>query len=163
MITCGRNQNKQVAILGKGDFFKDVYSDSPGTPFHDSRKKLENNEFPFDDGCISCEVAHCGDSYVTGDSWKKINTITVEPTVLCNIECPNCEMIDRRHLSRVETENGKTMLNLELLHDLLESLSKGGVQLILLSIKGGGNRLLIKKFGSLPELQKTYFRRQSCS
>ncbi len=127
VITCGRNQNKQVAILGKGDFFKDVYSDSPGTPFHDSRKKLENNEFPFDDGCISCEVAHCGDSHVTGDSWKKINTITVEPTVLCNIECPNCEMIDRRHLSRAETENGKTMLNLELLHDLLESLSKGGV------------------------------------
>lgn len=64
-------------------------------------KKLANKKVPFDK-CVTCKLLWPA-SFYEGSHSRKMRTIVVEPTVLCNISCTNCTPIKQRKYLREET------------------------------------------------------------
>lgn len=76
------------------DYGKDVYL---GRVFQSIRRKLDEETMPFPKYCSHClclaNHEPYDDSYVTK---RIVNMLHVEPTILCNLECPGCITQEKR-------------------------------------------------------------------
>lgn len=118
-------------------------------------KKLANKKVPFDKS-VTCKLLWPA-SFYEGSHSRKMRTIVVEPTVLCNISCTNCTPIKQRKYLREETKSGKLYLSEDILLETLQYLKGSDVCVENVEFQGFGEPLLVKKLPDLVEIGKKIY------
>lgn len=158
-ITCGRNNHSDIVPYSSNlNYFDDVFG---GLTYSNARRDLMADRFPLGDRCITCDVAHCGRRAPVSDEAEglRIKTFTIEPAVVCNLECPNCEQIVNRKNYRTKMEHGHTILDPEIFKKVTLDLKDKVREIELFEFQGWGEPLMNKAVWEMTRFAKNYFPR----
>lgn len=87
----------------------------------------------------------------------KFDTIIIEPTVICNIQCTHCATNSERINLRNITPSGRKFLKSESLKDILKYLNRNKVSISNIEFQGFGEPLLAKNLPSLISTAKQVY------
>jgi len=116
------------------------------------RQSFLNGRLPFGELCSRCAVREHG----VADSLhpKTIRVLHIEPTFLCQLDCPQCIAPKLRK----QLKKSPYFLSPSLFSGVLQQLHREGIEDIrLVHFEGRGDPLLHKQLGQMVETTKRYF------
>ncbi|MFN7975776.1 MAG: hypothetical protein U0166_26115 [Acidobacteriota bacterium] len=124
------------------DYGRDVWL---GPPFQAIRKKLRAGTLPFPHLCGKCAWLRCGvpsSTYAVDD--RVIAHLEIEPTVLCQLECPGCFPQTLRKAIR-----GSHTLATQVMAKVLADLARASIRVKVIDFQGHGDPLMCRELWSL--------------
>lgn len=125
------------------DYATDVYL---GPVFNAIRDKLRAGEMPFPEYCSGC---YCLMHQLKLDHYyeqqKLIETFQIEPSMACQLECPNCITKKERPRRVLRTPHGHLTLASSIVEKIVADLHRGGIRVQKFDFQGHGEPLLNRR------------------
>ena len=122
------------------DYARDVYL---GPVFKTIRAKLRSGQMPFPAYCSGCYclMPHLG--LGRRYEWLKIlETFQIEPSMACQLECPNCITKKERTTRVARTPHGHMTLSTHIVQKIATDLRRAGIRVRKFDFQGHGEPLL---------------------
>jgi hypothetical protein len=122
------------------DYARDVYL---GPVFKTIRAKLRSGQMPFPEYCSGCFclMPHLGLGHRY--EWLRIlETFQIEPSMACQLECPNCIKKKERTTRVARTPHGHMTLSTHIVQKIATDLHRAGIKVRKFDFQGHGEPLL---------------------
>lgn len=125
------------------DYAADVYL---GPLYNGIRDKLRAGQMPFPEHCSGCfclmHHLRLGHEY---EERKLVETFQIEPSMACQLECPNCATKAERPVRVKRTPYGHLNLAPHIVEKIVADLHRGGISVQKFDFQGHGEPLLNRR------------------
>lgn len=137
------------------DYAEDVYL---GKVYGYIREQLAAGTMPFPSYCSKCMMLQPNLPF--SDGYKKaryIDTLQVEPSMACNLDCPGCIPIKDRKARVAKTWCGHLILAPKILEKILKDFHRARMRIRVIDFQGHGEPTLNPEVWSMIRMAKSLF------
>src|SRR3989442_4513328 len=137
------------------DYAHDVYL---GKVYTYLRENLAAGVMPFPSYCSKCMVLQPSAPFISTHAQDlHMDTLQVEPSMACQLDCPGCIPMKDRKTRVARTSSGHLMLASKILEKILKDFQRAGIGIDTIDFQGHGEPLLNRDVWNMFRLSKSLF------